>query len=136
MGLSHSEVGDVLSPHTDLSSGFLGGPPWTALWGSLEARPTLWSWKAKPPSPLLPAEGPEAEGWLGRGPGPTGCSPNNADIHPRQALALLASEGGTGGDPRNVPPSPALWLFFFHQLERRREERKKVEYFAGTEKAL
>lgn len=31
-----------------------------------------------------------------RGPGPRGCSVNNTDIHPRQALALLVSEGGAG----------------------------------------
>lgn len=49
-------------------------------------------------APCLPAEGPTAEGLAGsRGClAPMGCRLNNADIHPRQALALLASEGGVG----------------------------------------
>ena len=79
-----------------LSPGSPRGPPWTALWGSLESRPLLAAWKTQPPCPCLPAEGPEVDGWPGRGLGPKGCRPNNVDIHPRQVLALLASEGGTG----------------------------------------
>lgn len=106
--LSHGKARDFLSQLDDLSLGYPGGnfpgqePSTPAiLWGlrGVVSGCMIHSDSRRPSSaPCLPAEGPTAEGLAGsRGClAPTVCRLHNADIHPRQALALLASEGGVG----------------------------------------
>lgn len=101
---SHGKVRDFLFQHDDLSPGYPGG---TSMCKSLQIQPHsggLWPHDLccgprRPRGPLCPCRGAccRGAGWEQGAAQPLwGYSLNNANIHPRQALALLASEGGAG----------------------------------------